>query len=125
MYSSLPDFDFKYLTFDGSYLWADDISAGKIHQIDEQGQILRSLDLPCSDIGGIVYRDSYFWIACKSGFAFGTLYKIDMSGNIVASYQTNDELPEPNALTSDGSNLWYVGQEPYSWSFKLHKLGLN
>ena len=124
-FSSLPEFEFKFLTYDGSNLWADDISNGKIHQIDSQGQILQSINLPCTDIGGITYHDSHFWIACKPGFAFDTLYKIDANGNVIASYQSDIELPAPYALTSDGSNLWYAGQEPFSFSFKLHKIGLN
>jgi hypothetical protein len=124
-FSDLPEFEFSYLTYDGSYLWADDMSSGKIHPINEQGQIVQSLDLPCTDIGGIVYYDSHFWIVCTSGFSFDTLYQMDMSGNITAFYQSDEEIPEPCALTTDGTNLWYVGQEPYSWSFVLHKLGLK
>ncbi len=124
-FSSLPEFEFKFLTYDGSHLWADDISNEKLHQIDSQGQILQSINLPCTDIGGITYHDAHFWIACKQGFTFSTLYKIDVNGNVVTTYQSDLELPDPHALTSDGVNFWYVGREPYSWSYKLHKLALE
>ncbi len=124
-FSQLPEFEFQYLTHDGTNLWADDISAGKIHKFDDQGEILGSIVLPCSQIGGFVYSDSYLWIVGNSGFSFEKLYQVDLSGNIVATFQSSQELPEPYALTTDGVNLWYIGKETFGTSYYLHKLELN
>lgn len=124
-FSKLPEFEFQYLTHDGTYLWADDISAGKIHKFNEQGEIIGSIDLPCSQIGGFVYSDSYLWIVGNSGFSFEKLYQVDLSGNIEAAFQASQQLPDPYALTTDGVNLWYIGKETFGTLFYLHKLGLN
>jgi hypothetical protein len=86
---------------------------------------LASIELPCSQIGGFVYAESHLWIVCKSGFSFEKLYQIDLNGNIVATFQSSQELPDPYALTTDGVNLWYIGKETFGTLFYLHKLELN
>ncbi len=124
-YYALPDFEFDFFTSDGTYLWADDMWSEKIKKFDVSGNVVESFDCPFSQIKGLSYDGTFLWIACCSGFAFDKIYKLNTDGNIIATYESSQALPEPFALTTGGGYLWYIGKNMLDASYKIHKLSTN
>ena len=58
-----PDFAGSYLSFDGAHLYLSQWYKGHIHQIDDSGRILRTIDVG-AEICGHAFADGVLYVLC-------------------------------------------------------------
>lgn len=124
-YFSKPAFNADYLTTHGPYYWADDITAHLVYQIDPSGTKLTDFQSPATQPAGIVYNGTHLWVLSGYGYTFDKLYKMNLSGSVLSSYQPCEGLPEPHGLAYDGSHFWYIGKPAFQQVFKMYKLKIQ
>ncbi len=120
----LPEGDFRHLTFDGTNYWLATDEATLV-KFDRNGNILNIYDdLIENSWGGIAYDGSGIWFVEKTFNMMVKLSKVDLSGNVVISYEAAPGMPEPGALCFDGISLWMTGSNDYT-NFYLYKIGVD
>ncbi len=105
---SAPGNDSTGLAYDGKYLWNSDfnwdVPGGFIHRIDvsDPNDInFTSFASPGEGPEGLAYDGKYLW---NVDFENNTIYKLDMSANILCTYSSYGT--NPIGLTFDGKYLW-------------------
>lgn len=124
-YFSKPALNADYLTTQGSYYWVVDKSAYLVYKLDQSGTKLTDFQSPSTQPAGIVYDGTNLWVLSGYGYTFDKLYKLNLSGTVISSYQSWEGLPEPYGLAYDGSHFWYIGKPAFQQVFKMYKLKIQ
>ncbi|MCW4011141.1 MAG: right-handed parallel beta-helix repeat-containing protein [Candidatus Bathyarchaeota archaeon] len=90
------------MTYDGENLWINDFAEKKVYEMDSNGKILSSFEIPDTKGGakGITWDGEYLYLM---GWTTPTIYKLDKSGNLIATIEIEEG---GGGLTWDGTCFW-------------------
>ncbi|MEJ2054478.1 MAG: hypothetical protein P8X42_11210, partial [Calditrichaceae bacterium] len=120
---SLPSMDFDFLDCNGSSFWAASSLDNTIFNFNYDGNILTYFDGDYEECAGLAVDENSIWIVARYSDKF--IYQFEASGNLLASYQSDRQFPDPAGLTYDGQNFWYLGFENENNVWKMYKLELK
>ncbi len=123
--SSVPyDEHESYLTYASGYIWSIIRSYmlfdSKLCRIDpSNGNVEEVHDLNSRDLGGLAYAGTNLWASFSyDQYDWTVIYKIDMSGNFIETY--NSPCYRPGVLAGSGSFLYCID----AWNRRIFKLGI-
>ena len=108
------------LTFDGAFLWTTDHAGGsstpaQAYQLDWNGNVIDSVDLPDHYMSGIAWDDGAIWTSRYYPDP-GHLYRTDLSGKVLAEFDGPDD--QPWDLAMHGDTVWIADY----WGDRLYQL---
>ncbi|MBN1322428.1 MAG: right-handed parallel beta-helix repeat-containing protein [Methanotrichaceae archaeon] len=103
------------LAWDGMHLWNLDKADGKIYRLDTDGTVIGFINAPgyinpTYAGGGLAWDGTYLWCT-DDGWGMGfrnRIFKLDTSGNVIASFEAPQDDSYSGDLAWDGASLWYV-----------------
>ena len=95
------------MTYDGDHLWINDFAEKKIYQMDLNGNVISSFEIPDKEGGakGITWDGEYLYLM---GWTTPSIYKLDRLGNLIETIEIKEGYAG-GGLTWDGNYFWAPG----------------
>lgn len=95
------------MTYDGNHLWVNDFAEKKIYEMDTEGNVISSFEIPDKEGGakGITWDGEYL---CLMGWTTPTIYKLDKLGNLIEKIEIEGGWAG-GGLAWDGNYFWAPG----------------
>ncbi|MBU4314128.1 MAG: right-handed parallel beta-helix repeat-containing protein [Actinobacteria bacterium] len=107
------------LTWDGECIWTATLW-GDVYKLDaETGNIKTHWNFPGPQAWGMTYDGNHLWV---NDFAEKKVYEMDITGNVISSFEIPDKEGGAKGMTWDGEYLYLMGWTTSS-IYKLDKLG--